>query len=98
MASLVKVYERMKPKQAARIFEELDMKVILQVARRMKEANVAQILAAMDPVKARDITARIASGDDTATPRRKTRPAGQDRDAAGNSGQLPGEDAGAGRG
>lgn len=76
--SLVKVYEKMKPKQAARIFEELEMAVLLQVARRMKEANVAKILASMDPAKARDVTARIAAGDDGTEddkPARKAKPA-----------------------
>ena len=39
--SLVKIYENMKPKDAARIFEELDMAVLLAVVERMKERKTA---------------------------------------------------------
>ncbi len=35
--SLVKIYESMKPKDAARIFGELDINTLLKVAERMKE-------------------------------------------------------------
>ena len=50
----------MKPKDAARIFEELDLEVLLQVVQRMKEAKVAPILAAMDPKRATEVTTRLA--------------------------------------
>jgi len=60
MASLVKIYENMKPKDAARIFEELDMDTLLLVAERMKERNLAPIMANMDPGKARDVTVDLA--------------------------------------
>lgn len=61
-ASLVKVYETMKPKDAARIMERLDLKVQLAVASRMKEQKMAAILANMDPEKARDLTMGLAAG------------------------------------
>ncbi|MBP2298775.1 MotE family protein [Azospirillum picis] len=57
--SLVKIYETMKPKEAARIFEELDMPVLLGVIQKMKEQKTAPILAAMDPVKAKEVTAAL---------------------------------------
>lgn len=57
--SLVKIYETMKPKEAARIFEELDMPVLLSVIQRMKETKTAPILAAMEPVKAKEVTAAL---------------------------------------
>ncbi|MBL6954475.1 MAG: hypothetical protein ISR50_17690 [Alphaproteobacteria bacterium] len=59
--SLVKVYENMKPKQAARIFEELEMDVLLNVAERMKEVKMAKILAAMAPNKAKTLTVKLAT-------------------------------------
>ena len=40
IASLVKIYENMKPKDAAKIFEELDMPILLQVVNVMKESKV----------------------------------------------------------
>jgi flagellar motility protein MotE (MotC chaperone) len=66
--SLVKIYEAMKPKDAAQIFEQLDMPVLLSVFQRMKELKSSPILAAMDPVKAKAITMALAAkhGPDTA--------------------------------
>jgi flagellar motility protein MotE (MotC chaperone) len=57
---LVKLYEAMKPREAATIFNDLDMPVLLQVVDRMKEAKAAPVLAAMQPDKARDLTAKLA--------------------------------------
>ena len=60
MQSLVKIYENMKPKDAARIFEELDMVVLLEVVDRMKERKVAPVLAKMNPDRAKSITLELA--------------------------------------
>src|SRR6185369_3324386 len=57
--SLVKIYETMKPKDAARIFEELDMPVLLTVVDRMKESKVAGIMTYMTPQKAKDLTIQL---------------------------------------
>ena len=57
---LVKTYEAMKPRDAATIFNDLEMPVLLQVVDRMKEAKAAAILAAMQPDKARDLTTQLA--------------------------------------
>ncbi len=57
---LVKLYEAMKPKDAAVIFNDLSMPVLLQVLDRMKDAKAAAIMAAMSPEKARDVTAELA--------------------------------------
>ncbi|MDJ0607583.1 MAG: hypothetical protein QNJ67_01280 [Kiloniellales bacterium] len=60
MQSLVKIYESMKPKDAARIFEGLDMVVLLDVIERMKERKTAPILAQMNPERAKEITLELA--------------------------------------
>jgi flagellar motility protein MotE (MotC chaperone) len=60
MRSLVKIYENMKPKEAAKIFEQLDMNILLEVIERMKEQRVAPIMAEMDPSKAKAVTAELA--------------------------------------
>ena len=57
---LVKLYESMKPRDAALIFNELDMQVLLQVVDRMKEAKAAAVMAAMQPDKAREVTTELA--------------------------------------
>ncbi|WP_151118894.1 MotE family protein [Hypericibacter adhaerens] len=59
--SLVKTYETMKPKDAARIFDSLEMEVLIEVAERMKEAKLAPVLAAMDATKAQAVTVELAS-------------------------------------
>jgi flagellar motility protein MotE (MotC chaperone) len=57
---LVKLYETMKPRDAAAIFNDLDRPVLLAVLDRMKEAKAAPVLAAMQPERARQITADLA--------------------------------------
>src|SRR3546814_19626533 len=59
-SSLVKIYESMKPKDAARIFEHLDMEVLLEVVERMKERKTAPILAELDPERASTVTLELA--------------------------------------
>lgn len=61
LRSLVKVYETMKPKDAARIFERLNMKIQISVARHMKEAKMAALLANMNPEAARKLTTELAT-------------------------------------
>jgi flagellar motility protein MotE (MotC chaperone) len=60
LKSLVKIYENMKPKDAAPIFEQLEMDILLDVVERMKEAKFAPILAQMNPAKAKEITGELA--------------------------------------
>jgi flagellar motility protein MotE (MotC chaperone) len=57
---LVKLYEVMKPKDAATIFNDLSMPVLLQLMDRMKDAKAALVMAAMNTDKARDVTAQLA--------------------------------------
>ncbi len=69
MLSLVKIYESMKPKDAARIFEELDMEVLLEVIERMKERKTAPILAQMNPQRAKVVTLELAQRRELPIPR-----------------------------
>jgi len=57
---LVAMYEAMKPKQAAAILSELDLNTLLRLARGISPRKMAPILAAMDPKKAKDLTAAMA--------------------------------------
>ncbi len=74
LKGLVRIYEAMKPKEAAQILQRLDMDVLLGVVERMKDSKVAPILASMDPDKAQAVTALlverhnvpVSSGDTTA--------------------------------
>jgi flagellar motility protein MotE (MotC chaperone) len=56
LQSLVKTYGAMKPRDAARIWDQLDMPVLLQLVEHMQERKTAPILAAMSPETAKRIT------------------------------------------
>jgi flagellar motility protein MotE (MotC chaperone) len=60
MAMLVKTYEAMKPKDAANIFNTMDDKVMLDLAKSMKPANLGTILAAMETKRAEKLTRMLA--------------------------------------
>ena len=59
-ASIVSMYENMRPKDAANIFNNLDMAVLLQVSKTMNPRKMAPILAAMDPARAQELTVKMA--------------------------------------
>jgi len=59
---LAKVYENMKPAQAAPIIVALDMETILDVMSRMRERQAARILASMPPATAAIISAGLSQG------------------------------------
>ena len=56
---MVKIYESMKPKEAAAIFNTLDMDVLLSVLGRMSERKSAPIFASMNPQRAQEVTIRL---------------------------------------
>lgn len=60
LAQLVKTYEAMKARAAAQVFDQLALDVLIPVARRIREAKLAAIMAAMDPAKAKQLTAALA--------------------------------------
>jgi flagellar motility protein MotE (MotC chaperone) len=63
ITSLVRVYEKMKPKDAAVVWEGLDTEVLLKIAQKMKEQPLSLILAKMSPERAREVTRRLAEID-----------------------------------
>lgn len=58
---LVKVYESMQPKDAAKIFDDLQLGILMEVAVNMKKSSLASVLAKMKPEKARELTIRLAT-------------------------------------
>jgi flagellar motility protein MotE (MotC chaperone) len=60
MTSLVKTYEAMKPKDAAEIFDGMDDKVLLDLAKSMKPANLASVMSLMAPKRAEALTRMLA--------------------------------------
>ena len=60
LVQLVSIYEKMKAKDAANIFNALELPVLLNVIQGMKEAKAAPILARMNADKARQVTLELA--------------------------------------
>lgn len=60
IATLVDVYQRMRAKDAAAVFDALDEDVLVDVASRMRQANLAEVMGKMDPVRARRLTVLLA--------------------------------------
>ncbi|WP_307120183.1 MotE family protein [Sphingomonas kyeonggiensis] len=57
---LARIYQAMKPKAAAVVFEQLDMEVQMKVAQRMRERSTAMIMAAMTPKGAAALSMAMA--------------------------------------
>ncbi|MGE0046311.1 MAG: MotE family protein, partial [Hyphomonadaceae bacterium] len=60
MAGLVDVYQRMRAKDAATVFDTLDEPTLLQVASRMRQQNLAEVMGRMQPARARRLTQMLA--------------------------------------
>ncbi|QGZ95810.1 MotE family protein [Terricaulis silvestris] len=60
VAALVDVYQRMRAKDAATVFDGLDDGVLVQVASRMRQANLAEVMGRMEPARARALTELLA--------------------------------------
>ena len=57
---VVTMYETMKPKEAAKIFDRLDIRVLLDVASQIKPQIMAAILAQMSPEAAERLAIELA--------------------------------------
>lgn len=57
---LVTMYEGMKPKDAARVFDRLDLRVLMDLIAHMNPRKMSDILAAMDPAAAEKLTVALA--------------------------------------
>jgi flagellar motility protein MotE (MotC chaperone) len=61
LKGLVTMYETMKPREAAKIFDRLDMKVLLDVATKINPRRMSEIMAQMSPEAAEKLTVELAS-------------------------------------
>lgn len=60
VAQLARIYQSMKAKKAAVVFERLDIEVQLAVAREMRERATAQLMAEMTPKGAAQLSMALA--------------------------------------
>lgn len=61
MTALVRTYEAMKPKDAGTIFNAMDDKVLVDLAKSMKPATLAAIMSSMDTRRAEALTRMLAA-------------------------------------
>jgi len=59
--SLVTMYENMKAKDAARIFDRLELRVLIEIANAMNPRRMSDILGQMSPEAAEKLTIEIAN-------------------------------------
>ena len=60
LASLVTIYEGMKAKDAAKIFNTLDMDILMRVTQAMSARKASAVFAKMDPERAKRLTVMLA--------------------------------------
>lgn len=60
LTGLVDVYTRMRAKDAAHVFDGLDDATLVQVAGRMRNQNLAEVMGNMQPDRARHLTQMLA--------------------------------------
>jgi flagellar motility protein MotE (MotC chaperone) len=82
MKTIVIMYETMKPKEAARVFDRLNIAVLVPIVSAMNPRKMSEVLAVMSPEAAERLTVALASRSrDGASPAQS---------AAGNvQGELP---------
>lgn len=78
--ALVAMYETMKPKEAALIFDQLDISVLTRVAQAMSPRKMGPVMARMNPAKAKTLTAVLVAAE---------LPTPQLADVQAPSGELP---------
>ena len=59
--NVVTMYENMKAKEAARIFDRLDLKILVEVATQISPRRMSDILAQMAPESAQQLTVELAA-------------------------------------
>lgn len=59
--SIITMYENMKAKDAARIFDRLDMKILVDVSTQMNPRKMSEILGQMSPDTAERLTVELAN-------------------------------------
>lgn len=59
LRTLALYYEKMKAKDAARVFNALELTYLIDIVQRMKDAKVAEIIGKMNTLKAKDLTTEL---------------------------------------
>jgi flagellar motility protein MotE (MotC chaperone) len=65
---IVTTYENMKPKDAAKVFDRLDMSVLYEIASQIQPRKMSDILGPMQPEAAERLTVELARRAGSNTP------------------------------
>ena len=70
------MYEGMKPKDAAKVFDRLEMPVLFEIASQIAPRKMSDIMGLMSPEAAERLTVEMArrAGGDKSARRRRTSP------------------------
>jgi flagellar motility protein MotE (MotC chaperone) len=60
MGDLVKMYESMKPKDAARVFDGLEIRLLVDIGKQMNPKKLGDIVSKMSPETAQKLTVELA--------------------------------------
>lgn len=58
--NIVTMYQNMKPKDAAKVFDRLEMPVLIEIASQMSPRNMSEIMGLMQPDTAERLTVELA--------------------------------------
>lgn len=61
LSDLVKMYESMKAKDAARVFDKLDISLLAEIARQMNPKKLGDVVAKMSAEQAEKLTVELAN-------------------------------------
>jgi flagellar motility protein MotE (MotC chaperone) len=69
LKNLIVMYENMKPKDAAKVFDRLNLKVLIELASAMNPRRMSDIMAQMQPDAAERLTVELANQGASDTPK-----------------------------
>ncbi len=62
LKNLAKAYQSMKPRDAARLFNEMDLKLLTDIAREIAPRTLAPMMSRMSAERARELTEALRKG------------------------------------
>lgn len=68
ISKLARIYDSMKPEDAAKALDGVELETIVLILQKMNEGNAAQVLAKMEPLMAAQITQMLYEGNQRRNP------------------------------
>ncbi len=68
ISKLARIYDSMKPEDAAKALDGVELETIVLILQKMNEGNAAQVLAKMEPLMAAQVTQMLYEGNQRRNP------------------------------